>query len=838
MSQNNRTDDLSPVPGGETGTWQVDFESLIELLSTHLFSEVGAVIRELLANASDALTRRENEDAFDGEEGAIRLWLDSDTGRLFVRDNGIGMSKSDLKIYLATIAAGVGKTQTSLIGQFGIGFLSAFMVANKVTVETCKLKSLEGFRWVSLGKDSGKAADYAITPLTDIEVGTTVILDLKSKYHREWNDESIKSMVHEKASNFSFPIFWGPQGTTRLNDLQAPWYGDDPLTDDDRETIRKFLLEHSSRFATVESANEIIPLYADDVRGVVYVPLIAEIQRDVMGGVDLYSNRVFVKKSDVEIIPEAFRFVRGIVDCPKFRLTLNREDVFRDDNAYRMVRELIGTQIMEHFRKLANVANYHSNRSGKISSENKSEMARLRLQPVMNEYHIVFKHVLTEKTDDGRHYRLENDYLLDFENFMPFQSSIYAVTTLPDYLSRMKASGRDPEILFLHPNQEYTTYRAVADAEKREFILARAPMEEEYLKRYAQITEYNLVPAEEVLRREADSQIAPTTDEWRPILKFFQDRLDHPEINLTVSLAEFDPASVPGRLLTDKDSEGMKRWQELFEAIEADPTIDKTDPMFKRLDFMKQRIPYLLYLNKRNPVLSELARLIQHRVDVDMDVLLHTMFHDIAIASGLPVIENHLLEYQNRAYLELLGGIDARADIRITRSKLGEAERRLEETQNQVKLLVEQLDTMQGTANRDQTTNEVFFIRPMHDTPYEIDYISERLDAICTQHGLQLIDPKKLSLPGDILKEIIDYLRRSRLVVADVSEITNANVYYEVGFVYGSYPKKLILIAHRDILVQRLPFDIATQRVLKYEPNPRLFEAFVKSLENVIQELM
>lgn len=132
----------------------------------------------------------------------------------------------------------------------------------------------------------------------------------------------------------------------------------------------------------------------------------------------------------------------------------------------------------------------------------------------------------------------------------------------------------------------------------------------------------------------------------------------------------------------------------------------------------------------------------------------------------------------------------------------------------------------------------------MRCTGHDHDWISKKLAEICQSLGLKLIDPKNLNLPGDILKEIIEYLRRSRLVVADVSDIDNANVYYEVGFVYSSYPKKLILVGHQTVvghqasLEKRLPFDIATQRILPYDTDARKFDEFLNELEGVMKRLL
>lgn len=693
---------------GETGQWGVDFESLVKLLSTSLYSEASAVIRELLSNANDSLLRRRNEYGFRGQEPEIRVWLDDQAKRLIVRDNGIGMSKQDLIEYLATIGAGYRQSHRDFIGQFGIGFLSSFMVANTVTVETRKLTEREGYRWISLKKEHQHDPDYVINPISDLEIGTTVILDLKDEFRLEWNEDTIKAMVREKVGNFLFPIYWGQHGSVKLNELQAPWYVDRPFTDEDTESVRKYLVEYSPRFASAESAYEIIQIYANDVRGVIYFPSHVDFQSEWSGGMDLYCRRVFVKKDDLDILPEEFRFARGVIDSSQFPIYLARDAVFRDDLGYHAVRELIGTQIMEHFRKLANAAAHPASLTGRASAENKSEIASIRLQTALEQYHILFKHILVQKTASGRQYRFEDKFLTDFENFMPFQSSERASTSIPDYLTRMQAVGYERKLLILRPTDDYPTHRAIAQAEKREFIFVRIPVEEDYLLRYAQITDIQILSAAKELRPRLESRPVDISkhEGWQLILKFFQDRLDQQEMSLTASLNEFDPPSVAGRLLMDEDSEGMRRLKELFEAMKADPTIDKDDPMVIALDRLKQKIPYSLYINTRNPVLERLANLLQRRIDVDMDAILHNIFNDIAMASGHALLDSNVTEYHNKAYIELLAGVEARVDNQILRSKLAETQKSFEDALGEVERLKSALSSfLPPYLDIDDTTN-------------------------------------------------------------------------------------------------------------------------------------
>ena len=838
MSYNEGSAASNPGAVGEQYDFKVDFKELVRVLSEKLYPEASAVIRELLKNAHDSLSRLSKEYGFSGQEPEIRIWLDQ-AGRLRVRDNGIGMSKVDLTERLSKIGAGFREADSNLFGQYGVGFLSSFKVAklntdNAVIVETRQSTEQEGYRWCSLKKEHPYDHDYVIEPAPGLEIGTTVIIDLNAEFRQKWDEKTLKRIVLKEAGNFALPIYWGPQGSIKLNELQAPWYDDKPLTDKDTERVREYLVEFDPRFASAESASEIIPLYSSDgVRGIVYIPSPTDLKPEMVGGMDLYCRRVFVKENDLEILPEEFYFARGVIDCPKFNTTLANNDVFHDP-IYRSIYELIGTQMMGHFRKLANRATNQASQVDQLSAGTKDEIAGVRLQAVLGWYHILFKHILVQKAENGQ-YRFESACLTDFEHFMPFQSSEPASTSIPDYLARVEAVGHERELLILHPDdKDYMTYLALAQAQKRELILIRTPVEEDYLLRYAQIRNIKVLPATDILTRMPVITAPPAANEgWQIILKFFQERLDHQEMSLSASLTAFDPLPVAGRLLTNKDSKGMRDWKELIEKLRADKTIDQDSPAFKYVEALTQKIPYSLYINTGNPVLERLADLLQRRVDVDADLILHSIFHDIAMAGGHPFLESHVAEYHNKVYMEALAGVDTRVEYRRLQSKLADTQKILDDAQDEFKQL-------KSASPAPDTTNEVFFIRPMHHTDFNHNLVSRRLAGICRNSGLELIDPAERHLPADILREIIEFLQTSRLVVADISETTNANVFYEVGYVHGRSPEKLILVAHQTVVSQvkvQLPIDLITQRILPYnDGNVDQFDDFINQLEEAVQD--
>jgi HSP90 family molecular chaperone len=821
-----------------TAQIDIDFAALIDLLSNHLYRDKSAVIRELLSNANDSLINRKREGGLAPEGAVIRIWLDPEAAQLVVKDNGIGMSKSDLMKYLATIGASLAREKSkeygsieknfeAVIGKFGVGFLSSFIVAEKIEVLTRKTGG-KGWRWVSRG-----SRDYQILPCEEAGEGTTVVLDLKPAARQDWTAEQIKKLVLENARHFVFPVFWGPRGQEKLNDLQAPWYAETPPRDEELEAFRPFLVRYRDQYASAANATEIIPLHAEGIRGVLYIPSPSALQQEQVGVVDLFCKRVFVTRDHGDIVPEEFRFVKGVVDCYSFRLNAARDDVQKDNLEYQRVREFLGRQVLERLRSLAQQAAQPTETPGVAG---RAQLARLRLQTVLDNFHLLIKNALVQESAPGR-YKWEDGYVVELSGMMPFRSSTGAVTTVPEYLKRRADAEGERGLLFLRPKEDATAILQLAQQRKREVILIDHPVEEQYLRRHAAILGISCRSAAETMPDEVPK--LPVDGGWPYIVNYYQHQLSHPEFSLSVYLSEFEPETIFGRLLADTRSEGRRRLEEMVKDLEQSETISKDDPLFLELARVRQKRPHLLYLNKKNPCLRRLAEMLLEGKLLDLDAVLHPIFHDIALAAGHPLHESHMADYQAIIYREALEGMVAKRQTQNLETQLRDERRRVKETQGQIDALEKKLADLQQETTRSQgTANQVFFIRPMKDGPDDI--ISRKARLICERLGLQFIDPKQLAVPGNILSEITTYLRSSRFVLADVSEINNANVYYEAGFADGTSPQKLILIVEKSVRDERrLPFDFLTQRVIAYNHRDVAeFEEFLEKLENALKEML
>lgn len=184
---------------------EFDFDGLIRLLANNLYSEKSVFIRELIQNAHDSIVRRRH---YEGRDFGGRIDINTRPADLILEvvDNGIGMNDDDLRHYLSTIGKGrtfeERGTIEGLIGQFGIGFLSAFVVARRVEVRTRKARESQGWLWVNEGK-----RDYALTPCDRQGSGTTVTVHLTGEEHRALiREEAMQGYIRRYADLLRVPI--------------------------------------------------------------------------------------------------------------------------------------------------------------------------------------------------------------------------------------------------------------------------------------------------------------------------------------------------------------------------------------------------------------------------------------------------------------------------------------------------------------------------------------------------------------------------------------------------------------------------------------------------------
>ncbi len=324
----------------ETKEFQAETKQVLKLVIHSLYSHKEIFLRELISNASDACEKLRFEALKDstllgGDTAGITLIPDAAAGTLTIKDNGIGMSRDEVVENLGTIArsgtkkflealsinSGDGAKDSQLIGQFGVGFYSAFIVADKVTVLT-KRSDSEGVRWDSDGEGS-----YEIGPHHKSDRGTEVILHLRADDKEYLDADTLTGLVHKYSDHLALPISLSKDDKTEvINQAKAFWTRPkSELKDEEYQAFYKHI-SHDWDDALAWAHHKVEGTL--EYTSLVYIPKRAPFDmfnRDEQNGVQLYVKRVFIMDKAAELLPPYLRFVRGLVDSADLPLNVSRE---------------------------------------------------------------------------------------------------------------------------------------------------------------------------------------------------------------------------------------------------------------------------------------------------------------------------------------------------------------------------------------------------------------------------------------------------------------------------------------------------------------------------------
>ncbi|MFF2658501.1 molecular chaperone HtpG [Kitasatospora sp. NPDC058032] len=359
----------------ETLEFQAETRQLLRLVIHSIYSNKDIFLRELISNASDALDKLRLESLIDSGLDAdtsdlhITLEVDPQARTLTVRDNGIGMSRDDLVELIGTIAksgtAGLlekiketddAAAAQSLIGQFGVGFYSAFMVADRVTLTTRRAGGEAGTRWESDGEGT-----YEVQAVDGLPVGTSVTLHLKpadgedglADYLAEWK---IRQIVKQYSDFIRWPIRMASEhtdaegATTRqvdtLNSMKALWAR--PRSEVTEAEYTEFYQQISHDWLPPAETVHMRAEGTFEYEALLFIPAQAPFDlfsRDAKRGVQLYVKRVFIMDDCEALMPDYLRFVKGVVDAHDLSLNISRE-ILQHDRQIRGVRRRLVKKVL------------------------------------------------------------------------------------------------------------------------------------------------------------------------------------------------------------------------------------------------------------------------------------------------------------------------------------------------------------------------------------------------------------------------------------------------------------------------------------------------------------
>jgi len=332
-----------------SGNFQVDFQSLIHVLGENLYANPKSAVRELIQNASDSCVRRRAIQEF---LPAIHIMTDREMHSLTFDDNGAGMVQDEVIRYLASIGGGGTrearkrlmtsdqKAAKMLIGQFGIGFLSTFVVGDQVVVDTCSINHGDPVHWICDG-----TAEYQIELGKRIEPGTRVVVSLKRAHFDLLDDETLQSTIVRYADFIAFPIYLN-SSPIPVNRMNAPWHVDGS------ETEYAEYIKH--RYGVTPLALEPITVDRDGlhVQGVLFIPPRKVEFKRRLRSADVFQKRMYVNE-DLQILPEWAGFVCAVFDCSTLDLVASREAVISERPSYYALQQYLAEAVTLFIKRLA-----------------------------------------------------------------------------------------------------------------------------------------------------------------------------------------------------------------------------------------------------------------------------------------------------------------------------------------------------------------------------------------------------------------------------------------------------------------------------------------------------
>ncbi len=368
----------------QTLSFQAEVAQLLKLVTHSLYSNPDIFLRELVSNASDACDKLR----FEGLNNAalyenapdleVRVSFDKAARTITITDNGIGLSEQEAVEHLGTIAksgtrdfmsrlSGDQKNDAQLIGQFGVGFYSGFIVADRITVESRRagLPAAEGVRWSSAG-----TGDFEVETMERAERGTSVILHLKDDASEYLNTWKLKSIISKYSDHISLPILMRKEEWKEGENDQPG----EMVTTDEWETVNQAaaLWTRAKKDITQEQYDEFYKQISYDsqaplasthnrVEGsteytqLLYIPAKAPMDlfnRDKAAGVKLYVKRVFIMDDAQALLPVYLRFVKGVVDSSDLPLNVSRE-LLQESRAVKAIREGCTKRVLSMIEDLA-----------------------------------------------------------------------------------------------------------------------------------------------------------------------------------------------------------------------------------------------------------------------------------------------------------------------------------------------------------------------------------------------------------------------------------------------------------------------------------------------------
>lgn len=582
-------------------SFQVDLRGIIRLLSENLYSSEDVFLRELLQNAVDAIeARKEAEPEFQGEQIKITYRRETKTGaQLIFADNGIGLTGEEIHTFLSVIGQSSKRgavERGNFIGQFGIGLLSCFLVADEILVRSSSVKEKKGYRW--LGKSDGT---YQVAEETEgLPVGTEVILSLKGKMAVRYHEEEVIRLLKEYGFLLRTPVeFDGDGGVRRINDAFIPWR--QPFCSN--EEILRFgeLIFEENFFGAV-------PIKGEGLSGYAFISR-KQTSAASRGAHKIFLKNMLITEDGRELIPKWAFFTRCILNAEDLTPLASREGFVSD---YRLSRARgdIEKSIFEYFVALSL---YDVNMLKQLTSVHNVAIKSLAVE---NEkiYKLFFQFLIFASNRGS----LTGFQLMEASR----RTAVYYCTEVEDYRRAYALLGNGAGILI---NAGYIYDAKLLQLLKRYHPEIRIQVFDE--ASYGELLE----EPEETVRKALEGLMETASGELRPL-------------GCSVALKQFDPPDSPAFYVPGTDGIlGEFLTEDSFSGF-----LEEFDPgSFAQAD---DSYGTKLYLNGKNALLKRLAQVRDEEITRTMIEVLYVH----AMLAGHYTLGEKELRVLNRGLIKLM----------------------------------------------------------------------------------------------------------------------------------------------------------------------------------------
>ena len=584
----------------EAGHISIHAENILPIIKRWLYSEKEIFIRELVSNAADAILKLQKL-ALLGEvkrevpEAEITLAIDKEKGQVIITDTGLGMTADEIKKYINQVAfSGLhdfldkykDKDDTQqVIGHFGLGFYSSFMVASKVEIDT--LSYQEGAVAAHWSCDGSTA--FELTESKRTAVGTSIILHIADDSKEMLEEHTLKDLIHRYCAFIRYPV---KMGNEVLNDTRPLWTrSPTELSDQDyQEFFRKLFPGTPDPLFWIHLNVD----YPFNLKGVLYFPKLKHELDASQGEVKLYCNQVYVADNTKELIPEFLTLLKGVIDCPDLPLNVSRSYLQSDPTVRR---------ISEHITKKV---------ADKLTGMAKTE--RETYAKFWDDIHPFIKFGMLR---DHKFFERMQDHLL-------FKTAGGEHLTLEQYKEKMLGKVEDGTVIYASDPTSQVAYLRLLQDEGMEAVIADTMIDQHFIPYFEMQTgrkwKFKRIDADisAQLLDSSKSQIvvdandSATTAE--KLDKIFRDNLDKTGVKIRVE--SFKSDKVPAMLLVDENVRRMKDMVRGNGAMAA-YTAGLPDD-------------YTLVVNQTSPAIKNLLKLSQTFNRLEEVKLVVNQIHDLA----------------------------------------------------------------------------------------------------------------------------------------------------------------------------------------------------------------